>query len=95
MFSKLFAATAILAVATPALAQTCSTGPIQCCDRVADAQKDEEMSGILAGLGVPLGDGLGLAGTSCSPINVLAVGGGMKWSVAIFFCSAVVWSELT
>ena len=42
------------------------------------------MSGILSTLGLDLGNDLGLGGTSCSPINVLALGGGVKWCVVVF-----------
>ncbi|OSD00418.1 hypothetical protein PYCCODRAFT_1371254 [Trametes coccinea BRFM310] len=53
----------------------CNTGSIQCCDQVQDA-KSEQMSGIMSSLGIdPLGV-TGLAGTSCSPIDILALGGG-------------------
>ncbi|CDO68554.1 hypothetical protein BN946_scf184998.g51 [Trametes cinnabarina] len=53
----------------------CNTGSIQCCDQVQDA-KSPQMSGIMSSLGIdPLGV-TGLAGTSCSPIDILALGGG-------------------
>ena len=56
----------------------CNTGQIQCCDQVKDS-KSPEMSSILSSLGIDLTDELGLAGTSCSPIDTLSLGGSVEW----------------
>ncbi|KAI0325157.1 hypothetical protein GY45DRAFT_1207940, partial [Cubamyces sp. BRFM 1775] len=53
----------------------CNTGSIQCCDQVEDA-KSEQMSSIISSLGIDPLSAIGLAGTSCSPIDVLGLGGG-------------------
>ncbi|KAI9059491.1 hypothetical protein FKP32DRAFT_1141425 [Trametes sanguinea] len=53
----------------------CNTGSIQCCDQVQDA-KSEQMSGIMSSLGIDPLSVTGLAGTSCSPIDILTLGGG-------------------
>ena len=62
----------------------CNTGPIQCCDKVAPANSDE-MSSIISAIGIGTdvlnGLGDGLVGTSCSPIDVLSLGGGVEWYV--------------
>ena len=78
MFSKLFAATAILAVATPALAQTCSTGPIQCCESVEKAS-DPAAAAILKSIGVVVQDVDALVGLTCSAVTVVGVGSGSSW----------------
>ena len=65
----------------------CNTGPIQCCDKVAPANSDE-MSSIISAIGIGTdvlnGLGDGLVGTSCSPIDVLSLGGGVEWYVHRF-----------
>ncbi|OJT09227.1 Fruiting body protein SC1 [Trametes pubescens] len=58
----------------------CNTGSIQCCDQVQDS-KSEHMSNIISSLGILPESATGLAGTSCSPINVLALGGDESWYV--------------
>ena len=79
MFSKLFSAAAILAVATPAvLAQTCSTGPIQCCDSIEKAT-DPAATKVLGALGIVLQDLDVLVGLTCSAISVIGVGSGGSW----------------
>ena len=77
MFSKL-TAIAILAAATSALAQSCSTGPIQCCDTVEKAS-DPAAAAILASLGVVVQDVDALVGLTCSPVTVIGVGTGDSW----------------
>ena len=78
MFSKLFAAATILAAATSALAQSCSTGPIQCCNTVEKAS-DPAAAGILKSIGVVVQDVDVLVGLTCSPITVIGVGTGGSW----------------
>ena len=77
MFSKL-TAIAILAAATSALAQSCSTGPIQCCESVEKAS-DPSASKVLAGLDIVLQDLDVLVGLTCSAISVVGVGSGNSW----------------
>ena len=78
MFSKLFTATTILAAATAALAQSCSTGALQCCDTVEKAS-DPSAAAILASIGVVVQDVNALVGLTCSPITVIGVGTGDSW----------------
>ncbi|KAL5514033.1 hypothetical protein ACEPAG_2794 [Sanghuangporus baumii] len=74
MYAKLasFATVALLAVATPAMAQ-CDTSPVQCCDSVQNAGSPDIASllGLLGivvqGVDVPIGVG-------CTPISVIGVG---------------------
>ncbi|EPQ51122.1 hydrophobin [Gloeophyllum trabeum ATCC 11539] len=84
MFSKLslFAVSAlsILAAATPTPTGTepagqCTTGPIQCCNTVTQAN-DPAAATILGSLGVVLQDVTALVGLTCSPINVVGIGSG-------------------
>ena len=77
MFSKL-STVAILAAATSALAQSCSTGPIQCCESVEKAS-DPSASKVLAGLDIVLQDLDVLVGLTCSAISVVGVGSGNSW----------------
>ncbi|KAI0366465.1 fungal hydrophobin, partial [Pilatotrama ljubarskyi] len=64
----------------------CNTGSIQCCDQVQDA-KSSQMSGILSSLGLDSSSITGLAGTSCSPIDVLALGGGTSCNQTPVCCN--------
>lgn len=80
MSSKIFAIAALLAAATAALGQSCSTGPIQCCDTVEKAS-DPAAAGILASIGVVVQDVDALVGLTCSPITVIGVGTGGSWYV--------------
>ena len=77
MFSRL-TAIAILAAATSALAQSCSTGPIQCCESVEKAS-NPSASKVLAGLDIVLQDLDVLVGLTCSAISVVGVGSGNSW----------------
>ena len=82
MFAKLFtlSALAILAAATPALAQgaSCSTGAIQCCQTV-DTANSTAIAPILGALGIVVQDVNALVGLGCSPISVVGVGSGNAW----------------
>ncbi|KAF9047533.1 fungal hydrophobin-domain-containing protein [Panaeolus papilionaceus] len=72
----------ILAGATELEARdTCSTGPIQCCQTVQSSQTTG-LSQVLAGAGLLgisinaiIGSIGGLVGLSCLPLSVVAVGG--------------------
>ena len=77
MFSKL-STVAILAAATSALAQSCSTGAIQCCESVEKAS-DPSASKVLAGLDIILQDLDVLVGLTCSAVSVVGVGSGNSW----------------
>ena len=80
MSSNIFAIAALLAAATAALGQSCSTGTIQCCDTVEKAS-DPAAAGILASIGVVVQDVDALVGLTCSPITVIGVGTGGSWYV--------------
>ena len=70
--------TLALAAATAALAQSCSTGALQCCDTVEKAS-DPSTAAILASIGVVVQDVDALVGLTCSPIAVIGVGSGNDW----------------
>ncbi|KAJ3996826.1 hydrophobin 2 [Lentinula boryana] len=69
-FAFVSAALATLAVATPAPRDTCSTGPIQCCQTVEPASSSGA-AGILSLLGIVLQDLTVDVGLTCSPITVI------------------------
>lgn len=80
MFSKLsilfLASVAVLAVATPAPAESpsaCSTGDLQCCEQTGSAT-DPGFASVLTGLGVNVQDIDALVGLTCSPITVSSLG---------------------
>ncbi|TFK39707.1 fungal hydrophobin-domain-containing protein [Crucibulum laeve] len=80
MFSKiaLFAAAsmAVLVAASPVPAgQTCSTGPVQCCNSVQDAKSVDVQNAISGLLSVILGPITGQVGVTCSPITAIGLGG--------------------
>ncbi|RDX57003.1 fungal hydrophobin [Lentinus brumalis] len=53
---------------------SCSTGPIQCCDKVVKA--DNPIAALLLGLlGIVLGPDVEV-GLTCSPLSVIGIGGG-------------------
>ncbi|EIW85888.1 fungal hydrophobin, partial [Coniophora puteana RWD-64-598 SS2] len=58
---------------TPTSPGQCNTGPIQCCDTI---EKASEASTLLGLLGIILSDPSILVGLTCTPINVLGLGGG-------------------
>ncbi|KAF4621000.1 hypothetical protein D9613_000972 [Agrocybe pediades] len=68
----------ILAAATPAGVLrrdgNCNTGSIQCCNSVqsSSTQGVAQLAGLL---GIDLGSITGLVGLSCSPLNILGIGG--------------------
>ena len=82
MLSNIYAITtlamSLLAVATPTPggepASQCSTGPIQCCNSVQNADSPAA-AGILALLGIVVQDVTAQVGLTCSPITVIGVGG--------------------
>ncbi|KAI8970904.1 hydrophobin 1 [Trametes punicea] len=90
MFSRIAAislgALPILAAATPlAPRDTCSTGPIQCCQSVESA--DSAAGSLLLGLlGIVLEDVTALIGLDCSPITVIGVGTGNSCSANAVCC---------
>ncbi|KAF4621007.1 hypothetical protein D9613_000979 [Agrocybe pediades] len=62
------------ATAIPRDGGNCNTGSIQCCNQVQSSTSTTVAS--LAGLlGIDLGSITGLVGLSCSPLNILGVGG--------------------
>ncbi|EJF57695.1 hypothetical protein DICSQDRAFT_36493, partial [Dichomitus squalens LYAD-421 SS1] len=68
----------------------CNTGPIQCCDQVAPANSTQ-MSSIISAIGIGLdvlgGLGDSLVATSCSPIDVLSLGGGAECNQSPVCCN--------
>ncbi|KAI0645497.1 fungal hydrophobin [Trametes meyenii] len=72
MIARVAVATA-LAFPILAAAQSCSTGPIQCCNSVESANSQVAQS-VLGSLGVVVGDVTALVGLGCSPISVVGVG---------------------
>ncbi|KAI0659431.1 fungal hydrophobin [Cubamyces menziesii] len=74
MFSRLAIAT-MLAAPLLAVAQSCSTGPIQCCNSVQSV--DSITDPIIVGILDAVGDVTGLVGLGCSPINVIGIGQGL------------------
>ncbi|KAI0079770.1 fungal hydrophobin [Panus rudis PR-1116 ss-1] len=67
--------TATPPASTPIPANSCSTGPIQCCNSVQQANSPG-VSSLLGLLGIVLSGTNVLAGIGCSPISVIGVGGG-------------------
>ncbi|KAL1947132.1 hypothetical protein VTO73DRAFT_14093 [Trametes versicolor] len=71
----MFARVAALTLALPILAaaQSCNTGPVQCCNSL---EKSDSAAGtaILSTLGLGLGDVTGQIGLQCSPLSAVAVG---------------------
>ncbi|EIW55689.1 fungal hydrophobin [Trametes versicolor FP-101664 SS1] len=72
MFARV-AVASVLALPLLAAAQSCNTGPIQCCNSV---EKSDSAAGsaILSLLGVVLGDITGSIGLGCSPLSVVGLG---------------------
>ncbi|PIL35284.1 hypothetical protein GSI_02009 [Ganoderma sinense ZZ0214-1] len=64
---------------------TCSTGPVQCCNKVGTAS-DPIVSLLLGLLGIVLGDPSVLVGVTCSPITVIGVGGSNSCSAQTVCC---------
>ena len=80
--TTLVAFSAILATAFAAPSgnsgNTCSTGPVQCCNSVQKAS-DPATSALLGLLGVVVQDVDVLVGVTCSPITVIGVAGSSSW----------------
>ncbi|KAF9005207.1 fungal hydrophobin-domain-containing protein [Cyathus striatus] len=77
MFSKttLFvSALAVAAIAAPAPTSQCNTGSLQCCNSVQNSS-DAGIAGLLGLLGVALQGLTGQVGVTCSPIDVIGLGG--------------------
>ncbi|KAI0822559.1 fungal hydrophobin [Trametes gibbosa] len=53
---------------------SCSTGPVQCCDKVTNAE-DPVAKLLLGLLGIILGPDVAV-GLECSPISIIGIGGG-------------------
>ena len=84
MFSKLaiiIAATfAAAAVASPAIKNSCNTGPIQCCDTLFSPTSAAGIKALgLVNAVVP--NLTGMVGAQCSPLTVVGVGKGGSWYV--------------
>ncbi|KAF5386323.1 hypothetical protein D9757_008578 [Collybiopsis confluens] len=61
------AALATLVAATPAPSNTCSTGPVQCCNTLTSA-KNPAAAGILKSIGAVVQDVNVGVGLTCSPV---------------------------
>ena len=65
------------AAGSSATGSTCSTGPIQCCQQVTQA--DNPVASLLLGLlGIVLGPDV-TVGLTCSPLSVVGIGSGNSW----------------
>ncbi|TFK79367.1 fungal hydrophobin, partial [Polyporus arcularius HHB13444] len=78
----------LLATATPVeleKRQSCSTGPLQCCQQTQTA--NSLGVGIILGLlGIVLQDLTALVGLDCSPITVIGVGTGNTCDANVVCC---------
>ncbi|KAJ7589783.1 hydrophobin 2 [Mycena floridula] len=52
---------------------SCSSGPVQCCNTVESAQQAQ---GILGALGIIIGDIAGQVGLGCAPVSIFGASGG-------------------
>ncbi|KAI0808138.1 fungal hydrophobin-domain-containing protein [Fomes fomentarius] len=66
----------------------CSTGPVQCCNRVVDPSSQEHKNALSTLLGVPVGDVKGMVGLNCSPINVIGVASGNDCKTQTVCCNS-------
>ncbi|KAL0575460.1 hypothetical protein V5O48_006512 [Marasmius crinis-equi] len=67
---------ALLAAAMPiGNAQSCDTGPIQCCNSVVKAS-DSAAAAAFKALNIPAPDPNTMVGLACTPTTVIGVGGG-------------------
>ncbi|KIP08216.1 hydrophobin [Phlebiopsis gigantea 11061_1 CR5-6] len=89
-------ALSLLAVATPlnvarqdtsgsSQPSSCSTGSIQCCETVTQADS-ASAAAILGLLGIVLQDVTALVGLTCSPITIVGVGSGGACSAQTVCC---------
>ncbi|KAF5384457.1 hypothetical protein D9757_014004 [Collybiopsis confluens] len=69
------AAIASLAAASPAPRDTCSTGPVQCCNQYSTTS-DPTIASLAGLLGIALPAINVAVGLLCSPLSVVGVGGG-------------------
>jgi len=84
MFSKItviiVAAFAAAAVASPAIKNSCNTGPIQCCGTLASPTSAAGIKALgLVNAVIP--NLTGMIGAQCSPLTVVGVGKGGSWYV--------------
>ncbi|KAH9913900.1 fungal hydrophobin [Epithele typhae] len=81
------AALPALAAATPLAARTdsCSTGPIQCCQST-ESSSSAAGSALLGLLGVVVQGVQGLIGLNCSPISVVGVASGNTCNAQAVCC---------
>ncbi|KAI0330323.1 fungal hydrophobin [Cubamyces sp. BRFM 1775] len=93
MFSRIatfaLAALPILAAATPLAVRggdSCSTGPIQCCNQTATTNSASG-SAILALLGINAQDVDALIGLQCTPITVIGVATGNSCNAHAVCCT--------
>ncbi|RDX45725.1 fungal hydrophobin [Polyporus arcularius HHB13444] len=81
------AAAALLALPVLAVAAdgSCSTGPVQCCESLEDANSAAG-SALLSVVGVALQGVIGQIGLKCSPLSVVGVGSGNACSSNAVCC---------
>ncbi|KAF8895187.1 fungal hydrophobin-domain-containing protein [Infundibulicybe gibba] len=77
MIPLLAAATAVPRTTTPTTpASQCNTGDLQCCNSTQESSNtNASLTSLLGLLGVVVGSLTGQVGVSCSPLNVIGVGG--------------------
>ena len=56
---------------------SCSTGPVQCCNKVTTSN-DPVAKLIIGLLGIVLGPNVSV-GLTCSPLSVIGIGGSNSW----------------
>ncbi|KAH7907640.1 fungal hydrophobin [Hygrophoropsis aurantiaca] len=64
----------------------CNTGSAKCCNSTQTVQQAQK-SGLLASLGLNVGDVTGLIGVDCTPISVVGVGSGCTANQEPVCCS--------
>ncbi|RPD58200.1 fungal hydrophobin [Lentinus tigrinus ALCF2SS1-7] len=81
------AATALLALPVLAVAAggSCSTGAVQCCQHLEDANSAAGAA-LLSAVGIAVQGVTGQLGTQCSPISAVGVGGGSACSANAVCC---------
>ncbi|KAI0668309.1 fungal hydrophobin-domain-containing protein [Trametes maxima] len=74
MFARI-AAFAAVAFPILAAAQSCNTGPVQCCNTIQSSDSDAGAT-ILSLIGAALGDVTAQIGLGCTPVSAIGVGAG-------------------
>ncbi|KAI0713779.1 fungal hydrophobin-domain-containing protein [Earliella scabrosa] len=87
MFSRVaaFSTLATFVAAAAAAGASCNTGPVQCCNKLEDANSAAS-SAILSLLGVVVQDVTAKIGFDCSPLSVVGVASGNSCSAQPVCC---------